>query len=66
MVGIMELIDFLASDFLNGLRQQMKAVLLDCSELPFRNGISYAELFDIYDGVEVGIDEIDISAGGLL
>lgn len=62
----MELIDFLASDFLNGLRQQMKAALLDYSELPFRNGISYAELFDIYDGVEVGIDEIDISAGGLL
>ena len=43
MVGIMELIDFLASDFLNGLRQQMKAPLLDYSELPFRNGISYAE-----------------------
>lgn len=66
MVKIMQLIDFLSSNFLNDLRQNMQARLLDSTELPFRNGISYAELFDIYDGVEIHIDDINIGTNGLL
>lgn len=62
----MELIDFLKDDYLNALRVQMNAPLLDFTDLPFRNGITYAEVFDIYDGIDVDINEIEISTSGLL
>lgn len=62
----MQLVDFLTNDFLNGLRGQMKAKLLDISDLPFRNGITYADLYDLHEGVEVDIQDIETSSLGLL
>lgn len=66
MVLNMELIDFLKVDYFNQLREKMNAPLLDISDLPFRNGISYADLYDLQDGVEVTIDDIEIGSSGLL
>ena len=62
----MELINFLKAGFFNQLREQMQAPLLDVSDLPFRNGISYADLYDLQEGKEVTIEDIEISAEGLL
>lgn len=66
MVIQMQLVDFLTSDFLNELRSQMKAKLLDITDLPFRNGITYADLYDLHEGVEVDIGDITSSPSGLL
>lgn len=66
MVQTMELINFLKADFFNQLREQMQAPLLDVSDLPFRNGITYADIYDLQEGKEVTIEDIEISATGLL
>lgn len=62
----MEFVDFLKVDFFNQLRDQMGAPLLDISDLPFRTGITYADIFDLYEGQEIGIDDVQVSTEGLL
>ena len=62
----MQLTDFLQDDFLNSLRKQMNALLIDVSDLPFRGGITYADVMETYEGIEVDIDDIEIRPNGLL
>ena len=44
----MQLYDFLQDSSLNNLRNKMKAPLIDPSEMPYRPGIVYADIFDVF------------------
>lgn len=61
----MQLIDFLQDETLNALRVTMQAPLIDISDLPYQNGISYADIFDLYDGFELPLDKIEVKDNGL-
>lgn len=62
----MQLYDFLQDEILNAIRQEMQAPLIDVSELPYRPGLTYADIFEAFEGREIDFDEVEISQNGLL
>ncbi|WP_180168582.1 HNH endonuclease [Acinetobacter sp. YH01003] len=62
----MQLYDFLQDENLNSIREEMKAPLIDASELPYRPGLTYADVFEIFDEPESNFEEIEVKQNGLL
>lgn len=56
----MQLYNFLANNLLNQLREQMQAPLIDESDLPYQQGLTYAEIFNLFEGQEVTLDDVKI------
>lgn len=56
----MQLYNFLDAPLLNQLREQMHAPLIDESDLPYRQDISYADVFDLFKGQELGLEQLQI------
>lgn len=62
----MQLYDFLKDSNLNNLRNKMKAPLIDTSEMPYKPGIVYSDIFDVFDGKEVDFQELAVGEKGFL
>lgn len=62
----MQLYDFLKDDTFNSLRHKMQAPLIDAAALPYRPGLTYIDIFEIFDGKEIDFSEIENDENGLL